>query len=39
MHIALHSISYSGSWGQARLSVVETIVRKVRELVGHLCAQ
>ena len=39
MHTALHSISYSGSLAQARFSVEETIVRKVRELVGHLCAQ
>ncbi len=39
MHIALHSISYWGSWGQARFSVEETIVRRVRELVGHLYAQ
>jgi sugar phosphate isomerase/epimerase len=27
MHTALHSISYSGSWGQARLSVAEVIER------------
>jgi len=39
MHIALHSIGYSGSWAQARLSVEETIVRKVCELVGRVCVQ
>jgi sugar phosphate isomerase/epimerase len=27
MHTALHTISYSGSWGQARLSLEETIER------------
>ena len=27
MHTALHTISYSGSWGQAKLSIEETIER------------
>lgn len=38
-HTALQSISYSGSWAQARLPVEETIVRKACELVGHVCVR